>query len=341
MAQAWIARACGDDDSLRREVQSLVEASVAASSLFETPPFPVESVLGLIEAAGQRSAIGRRIGAYRVIGEIGRGGMGAVYLAERADDAFQKRVAIKLIKRGTDTDAILRRFRHERQILAGLSHPNIALLLDGGTTDDGLPYFVMEYVEACRIDVYCDAHRLRSRAPGAVPSTCAPPCSTRTRTWSSTATSSPRNILVTATGVPKLLDFGIAKLLDARRRHATQHTDGDRAAMTPEYASPEQVRGEPITHRQRRLFAGRRAVRAARRSRPYALDGRTMVEVERLVCHAAPPPRAACSTSTPASRVASRSNWYAARWRATGRRRTDGAEQGPAGPLCDRDRALG
>ena len=104
--------------------------------------------------------IGRRLGAYRIEREIGRGGMGAVYEAVRADNEFRKRVAIKLVKRGMDTDFILRRFRKERQILAALDHPHIAGLLDGGTTDDGLPYFVMEYIEGKPLYGYCDAHKL-------------------------------------------------------------------------------------------------------------------------------------------------------------------------------------
>ena len=114
-----------------------------------------------------------RVGAYRLIRELGRGGMGAVYLGVRDDDAFQKRVAVKVLKRGMDTDAIVRRFRHERRILAGLEHPYIAGLLDGGTTDDGLPYFAMEYVEGRLIVEYCDARRLDAdRAPAAVPAVC-------------------------------------------------------------------------------------------------------------------------------------------------------------------------
>jgi serine/threonine protein kinase/tetratricopeptide (TPR) repeat protein len=287
--QAWIATACAGDEALRREVQSLVEASTSASSLFEAPPLPIRGVLTLIEAAGSNAAIGRRIGAYRVIGEIGRGGMGAAYLAERADDAFQKRVAIKLIKRGMDTDAILRRFRHERQILAGLSHPNIAMLLDGGTTDDGLPYFVMEYVDGQPIDVYCHERRLsiadRLRLFAAV-------CGAVHYAHEMRVVHrdlKPSNILVTTRGVPKLLDFGIAKLLDAQEGATVEPTALARA-MTPSYASPEQILGRPVTPASDIYSLGVLLYELLSGSRPYALEGQTIAEIERLVCYADPPP---------------------------------------------------
>ena len=185
---------------------------------------------GLIEEAIQGSAAlfdgehlgfqeGERIGVYRVIREIGRGGMGTVYLAERDDEQFKKHVAIKLVTRGMDTDALLRRFRHERQILARLDHPYIAGLLDGGSTADGRPYLVMEYVEGKR------HHRLLRRRTSwdrARASSCsarsAPRCNTRIRIWWSTAISSPATSWSTADGIPKLLDFGIAKLLGPGRR---------------------------------------------------------------------------------------------------------------------------
>src|ERR687885_656887 len=115
-------------------------------------PAPAASV---VEEAREDLMAGRRVGSYRIVREVGRGGMGAVYLAERADSEFRRRVAVKLIKRGMDTDFILRRFRKERQILASLDHPNVARLLDGGTTDDGLPYFVMEYIEGLPIYRFC------------------------------------------------------------------------------------------------------------------------------------------------------------------------------------------
>ncbi len=192
-------------------------------------------------------APGQRVGRYRIIREIGRGGMGAVYLAERADEQYKKQVAIKLIKRGMDTDAVLRQFWRERQILAGFDHPNIARLFDGDTTEDGLPYFVMEYVEGQPIKEYCSSHAL--------------PISERLKLFREVCAAvsyahrrlvihrdlKPSNILITAEGVPKLLDFGIAKLLQGDGQSATLLTAVGPRVMTPEYASPEQLDGRSVT----------------------------------------------------------------------------------------------
>ncbi len=151
---ALVATRCAGDAALHAQVEALLESAVTAVDLFEAPLLTASALQAvLVEAEGAADAfIGRRVGAYRIVGEIGRGGMGAAFLGERADQAFTRRVAIKLIKRGMDTDAILRRFLHERQILASLSHPHIATLLDGGSTEDDRPYFVMEYVDGLPID---------------------------------------------------------------------------------------------------------------------------------------------------------------------------------------------
>ena len=236
---SFLAQACAGDTSLRREVESLLQHSsdrldVCAEEL---------SVSGH-EAA--TSTAGRRVGAYEIVRELGRGGMGAVYLATRADREFQKEVAIKILKRGTDTDEVLSRFRAEREILARLEHPNIARLLDGGTTDDGLPYFVMEYVAGARITDYCFANslsvpdrlKLFLKVCGAV--------QFAHQNLIVHRDLKPANILITAEGEPKLLDFGIAKLLDPAGA-TIEVTAVERQRLTPAYASPEQVRGEPIT----------------------------------------------------------------------------------------------
>src|SRR5689334_25162593 len=162
---AYVARACAGDDALRAAVERLVAAHEASTTFIAESPAPALAARMLEQDAAHDAAAmaGRRVGPYRIVREIGRGGMGAVYLAEREDDAFRKRVAVKLVKRGMDTELVLRRFRAERQILASLDHPNIARLLDGGTTDDGRPYFVMEYIEGEPIDAWAAARALTVR----------------------------------------------------------------------------------------------------------------------------------------------------------------------------------
>ncbi|HEU0208174.1 MAG TPA: protein kinase [Candidatus Udaeobacter sp.] len=185
------------------------------------------------------------IGNYRVMKEIGRGGMGAVYLAARADQQYEKYVAIKLLKRGMDTDSVLDHFRNERQILASFDHPNIARLFDGGTTEDGLPYFVMEYVQGFPINDYCERLSVNERLT-LFREVCAA-VSHAHRHLVIHRDLKRSNILVTAEGVPKLLDFGIAKILQVGDVPHSLVTRTGARLMTPEYASPEQVRGEPVT----------------------------------------------------------------------------------------------
>jgi len=235
---AFLDAACsGDDTDLRAEVAALLAAHAAAGDRFESPP--------LVETAGG-AAPPERLGPYRVLRELGRGGMGTVYLAEREGADFHQQVAVKLIHRGMDSDAILRRFRNERRILASLNHANIARLFDGGTTEDGLPYFVMEHVDGLPLDRWCATHessvadRLRL-----VRQLCAAVHYAH-QNLIVHRDLKPGNILVTADGTPKLLDFGIAKLLDPENA-ADEDLTAFARPMTREYASPEQVRGEPIT----------------------------------------------------------------------------------------------
>ena len=198
---------CGEDDTLLREVESLLSAHQQAKGFMQTPAF---KNVDLTPAEDQLKE-GEQIGAYQIVRQIGRGGMGAVYLAERADKQFKKYVAIKLVKRGMDTDYILRHFRNERQILANFDHPNIARLLDGGSTVTGLPYFVMEYVEGKPIDQYSDEHQLNiTQRLELFQQVCAA-VSHAHRNLVIHRDIKPSNILVTKDGVPKLLDFGIAK----------------------------------------------------------------------------------------------------------------------------------
>lgn len=236
--------ACAENPALRAAVERLISAHERAAGFIELPAMADAGTW--LEEETPAPVAGWRLGAYRVEREIGRGGMGAVYLAQRADGQYEQQVAIKLIKRGMDTDLVLERFRAERQILASLDHPNIARLLDGGTTDDGRPYFVMEYIEGRPIDEYADARRLTVperlrlflQVSGAV-------AYAHTRRIVHRDIK-PVNILVTAEGVPKLLDFGIAKVLHPAADEPTGSVTGLRL-LTPEYASPEQVEGRPAT----------------------------------------------------------------------------------------------
>ena len=244
----FLEKACSGDDALRREVESLLASHQDAGEFIESPALSTDTFLPTVVDPENASDIGRRVGAYRTVQEIGRGGMGSVYLAVRADDEFERRVAIKLIRRGMEIDFIIRRFRNERQILANLDHPYIARLLDGGTTEDGLPYFVMEYVDGKPIHRYCEDQGL-SRADRLT--LFAKVCAAVQYAHAQQVIHrdlKPGNILVTKDGSPKLLDFGIAKLLDpdVATNTAEPTTIGCRM-MTPAYASPEQLRGEVAT----------------------------------------------------------------------------------------------
>jgi eukaryotic-like serine/threonine-protein kinase len=245
-----LERACAGDPDLRTSLDRLLRAHDRADDFlqrFDTARAAALVDLGMAEDAGE-SAAGRTIGPYRIVREAGRGGMGVVYLAERADGQFRKQVALKVVPRGLEPDGqALRRFREERQILASLDHPHIARLLDGGLTEDGLPWFAMEYVEGSRIDRFCDARCL--------------PLEPRLELFLRVCDAvryahgklvvhrdlKPSNILVTEDGTPKLLDFGVAKLLAAEPGGEAPLTRTGVRPMTVEYASPEQIRGEPIS----------------------------------------------------------------------------------------------
>jgi TolB-like protein/Tfp pilus assembly protein PilF/tRNA A-37 threonylcarbamoyl transferase component Bud32 len=288
---AFVASRCGADASLRHDVLSLLASTAKATDLFEASDLPAAGLRAILveaeSAAG--SLVGRHIGPYRLVAEIGRGGMGAAFLAERADEAFTRRVAVKLIKRGMDTDAILRRFLHERQILANLSHPNIATLLDGGTTDDGLPYFIMEYVDGLPIDVFCDSQTLPVRARLALFQAVCAAVQHAHENRVIHRDLKPANILVSTSGVPKLLDFGIAKLLDPERGLHTGDGATLARAMTPEYASPEQIRGEAVTTAADVYSLGVLLYVLLTGRHPTRVEGRTPLEIERAICEEAPP----------------------------------------------------
>jgi serine/threonine protein kinase/Flp pilus assembly protein TadD len=284
---AFLDQACAGDASLRAEIESLLGYQERAEDFIETPA--VHAAASSLPDDSDDAMAGRRIGPYKVLHKLGHGGMGAVYLATRADFQYQKRVAIKLIKPGLDSEEILRRFRHERQILASLDHPNIARLYDGGTTEECLPYFVMEYIEGLPIDEYCNRHKLSIIERLKLFRTVCAAVHYAHQNLVVHRDIKPSNILVTAEGVPKLLDFGIAKLLNPEL--FSQTIDATATAMrlmTPEYGSPEQVRGEPITTATDVYSLGVVLYELLTGRRPYQFKTSLPREIERVICETEP-----------------------------------------------------
>ena len=282
----FLEKRCNGDEELRREVESLLQSHARAGTFIDKRSLFLSDEEG--EATGAAAAAGELIGPYRVLREIGRGGMGTVYLAERADQQYEKQVAIKLIKPGMDTDAVLRHFRNERQILASFDHPNIARLFDGGTTEDGLPYFVMEYVEGLPINEYCTNHELslvdRLKLFREV---CAAVSYAHRHTVIHRDIKM-SNILVTSEGIPKLLDFGIAKILTPGAGAEALMTMTSLRPMTPEYASPEQIRGEPVTTASDVYSLGVVLYELLTGRSPYRFTSRAPRDVERAITEQEP-----------------------------------------------------
>jgi len=283
----YLAEACGDDADLRREIVSLL--AYETTNPFQQAIEGVARLLVVEQSQPQEpgdNLTGRRIGPYRITGLIGRGGMGAVYLAERDDAQFKQHVAIKIIKRGMDTDFIRARFLRERQILASLDHPHIARLLDGGATDDGLPYFVMEHVDGVAITDYCEANQLSiTERLKLFRKVCAAVQHAHQKLVVHRDLK-PSNILVNRDGAPKLLDFGVAKLLapDAgQTRTATEQR-----MLTPDYASPEQVRGLHITTTTDIYSLGVVLYELLTNRRPHEFKTASPAEIERAILETEP-----------------------------------------------------
>ncbi len=300
---AFLRNRCAGRAELQAAVQELLDAADAADAYLERTIDPLagplwSEIAAELDRRAPDSAEGRRIGPYRLLRELGRGGMATVFLAERADGEFEQQVALKLIRRGLDTEDVIQRFLAERQILSSLNHPNIAWLLDGGSTDDGLPYLVMEHVEGEPITAYADGHRLTVRE--------------RLRLFLDIGEAvqfahgrlvvhrdlKPSNVLVDAEGRVKLLDFGIAKLLDAEADPATAaRTRTGLRLLTPEWASPEQVRGDPVTVSSDIYQLGMLLYVLLTGRRPYDVSGRSASALERAITE---------TSATPPSRVVSR-----------------------------------
>jgi serine/threonine protein kinase len=281
---AFLEEAARSDPDLHAQVKRMLDAhectvtfldgAVAASAELRTDPRRLE---------------GRRLGNYEILREIGRGGMGTVYLARRSDGLFEQQVAIKVVTPESAGRELIERFEQERAILASLQHPNIARLYDGGTSEEGWPYFVMEYVEGKPIDQWCDDRKLN--------------VSERLRLFRAVCDAvqfalqhrvihrdlKPGNILVTEEGTVKLLDFGIAKLVsaDADQKTVLATRTGTRL-MTPEYASPEQIRAEEITPLSDLYSLGVILYELVTGRRPYSLKSRIFHEIVRVVCEEPP-----------------------------------------------------
>ena len=280
---AWLSERCADDAELRAEVDALLAAHESPVGILERRLAPATTALA---AEPLRD---RRIGPYRVVRELGRGGMGVVYLAERDDGEFRREVAIKLLRNSPDAEELHRRFIAERQILASLSHPNIAQLLDGGTTEGQLPYLVMEYVDGLPITTYGDRHALDIASRLRLFVDVCRAVSSAHQNLIIHRDIKPGNILVTASGQVKLLDFGIAKLLNAAMGGmALPHTRTAFRVMTPDYASPEQVRGDPLTTASDVYALGVVLYELLAGRRPYQIRTGAARELHELVCEREP-----------------------------------------------------
>ncbi len=293
---SYIDKECAGAAGLAEEVRALIRNSESAGSFLDN---------GLPNVADSFPALqllqpGERLGPYQVLKEIGRGGMGAVYLAVRADNEYKRNVAIKVMRVESSAGDPTRRFRAERQILATLDHPHIAGLIDGGTTASGLPYLVMEFVEGEALDTYCAKNELTLVDRLALFTLICDAVSHAHRKLIIHRDLKPGNILVTKAGTPKLLDFGIAKLLDTEMTPFTLAVTGTGARLlTPEYASPEQVRNDPVTTVSDVYALGVVLYELVAGRKPYELASKSAADIERTVCETEPvaPSIAAANTS--------------------------------------------
>lgn len=291
--EAFLDEACANDLALRAAVLDLLQSvdnihpalQASAQTIFATLASDLAQ-----EPILQQSLTGQTLGAYRLTQEIGHGGMGTVFLAERADGAFQQHVAIKVVRAGLLGSDVIQRFRQERQILARLKHPNIARLYDGGVTETGLPYLVMEYVEGIPLTKYCDEKRLTTQERLKLFQRVCVAVQYAHQNLIVHRDLKPSNILVTEAGEVKLLDFGIAKLIEEDENFdmPVAITRTGVRLLTPEYASPEQIKGEAVTTASDVYALGVLLYELLTGHRPYRLEGRLQHEIARVILEEEP-----------------------------------------------------
>lgn len=285
-----LASECGDDHALRAEVEAMLAAEASAPAFLETDAASFAALafeLDRREDIRPPAEIGETLGAYRLLKEIGHGGMSVVFLAERADGEFDREVAVKMLRHfGGDREERIRRFRAERQILATLRHPNIAQVFGGGVTDGGWPYLVMELIDGIPITDFCDDHQLSLEARLALFDDVCAAVQHAHQHFVVHRDLKPANILVTPDGEVKLLDFGIAKLIDDHTIESAEMpmTATGMQVLTPQYAAPEQVRGQPISTASDVYALGLVLYELMTGARPYDVAGHMASEVERIVC---------------------------------------------------------
>jgi eukaryotic-like serine/threonine-protein kinase len=299
----YLRRACGADETLLSQVLLALADAVGEKAAQEQGIWDEVAAGESSTGTLTESLEGQRLGRYRITRKLGSGGMGDVYLAERADDEYQQLVAIKIVRGGLFSPQIQSRLRMERQILATLQHPNIARLLDGGRAPDGTPYLVMEYIDGEPIDVYCDRRRLSVEERLQLVRTICSAVHYAHQNLIVHRDLKPNNILITPDGVPKLLDFGIAKLLDSRHSaHTLAVTHFEYRVLTPAHASPEQVRGDTITTASDIYVLGVLMYELLCGRRPFHLVGTSLTDMERIICE-----QDALAPSTMATRISTES----------------------------------
>ena len=283
----FVQEACAGDAALIANVQRLLTAHDRSAAFLDAPV--VKLAPELLEDVQAATSAPDRVGPFRIGRELGHGGMGVVYVAERDDGQVQQRVALKLARHGGGGEILVRRFLEERRILALLEHPGIARLIDAGVTGDGLPYFAMELVEGVPIDAHCDARRLGIDERLSLFSAMCDAVQYAHQHFVIHRDLKPSNVLVREDGQLKLLDFGIAKLLDPLRQDEHADTRTGMLALTPEYAAPEQVRGEPASAATDTYALGVLLYLLLTGRRPYEVRGRSPAELERIICEVDPP----------------------------------------------------